>query len=284
MFCQKCGNQIEDNAKFCPVCGEPVDSVNLKDLGAGAVNAANAAFNRAENELGEAARQMAGNVGGYNNGYNNAPNGVNGQGYNSDPNVMNNQGYNGDPNGMNNQGYNGVPNGMNNQGFNGAPNGMNNQGYNGAPSGMNNQGYNNAPNGGYNGGLRLKEDRSLLMYIVLTIVTCGIYSFFFIYKLAEDVNTACNGDGEETAGLVKYMLLSIITCGIYSLIWLYKLGNRLSANSYRYGLSIQENGTTILMWYVLGSFLCGIGPLVAWHILIKNINAICSAYNRANGL
>ena len=122
------------------------------------------------------------------------------------------------------------------------------------------------------------------MYIVLTIVTCGIYSFFFIYKLAEDVNTACNGDGEETAGLVKYMLLSIITCGIYSLIWLYKLGNRLSANSYRYGLSIQENGTTILMWYVLGSFLCGIGPLVAWHILIKNINAICSAYNRANGL
>ena len=27
MFCQKCGNQVEDNAKFCDVCGQPMNTI-----------------------------------------------------------------------------------------------------------------------------------------------------------------------------------------------------------------------------------------------------------------
>lgn len=42
----------------------------------------------------------------------------------------------------------------------------------------------------YSGG-RLKEDRSLVTYILLSLVTCGIYGYYFIYKLAEEVNIAC---------------------------------------------------------------------------------------------
>lgn len=53
----------------------------------------------------------------------------------------------------------------------------------------------------YSGG-RLKEDRSLVTYILLSLVTCGIYGYYFIYKLAEEVNIACEGDGEQTSGLV----------------------------------------------------------------------------------
>ena len=52
--------------------------------------------------------------------------------------------------------------------------------------------------------MRVKEDRSLLMCILLSIVTCGIYSFYFVYKLAEDMNVLCAGDGEETAGYIGY--------------------------------------------------------------------------------
>ena len=48
----------------------------------------------------------------------------------------------------------------------------------------------------YSGG-RLKEDRSLVTYILLSLVTCGIYGYYFIYKLAEEVNIACEGDGEQ---------------------------------------------------------------------------------------
>lgn len=144
-----------------------------------------------------------------------------------------------------------------------------------------NQGQNQ--NMGGNGNMRLKTDRSLPMYILLTIVTCGIYSYYFVYQIAQDVNVACEGDGEQTSGLVAFILLSFITCGIYSWIWQYKLGNRLATNAPRYGLAFQENGTTILMWNIFGILLCGIGPFIAMHIIIKNSNAICAAYNQQHG-
>lgn len=53
----------------------------------------------------------------------------------------------------------------------------------------------------------------------------------------------------------------------------------MQANAPRYGLQFQENGTTILLWMIFGALLCGIGPFVAMHILIKNANALAAAYN-----
>jgi len=89
----------------------------------------------------------------------------------------------------------------------------------------------------------------------------------------------CAGDGKDTAGLIKFILLSVITCSIYSWIWYYNLGNRLASNAPRYGLNFQENGTTVLMWQIFGALICGIGPFIAMHILIKNTNALAVAYN-----
>ena len=126
---------------------------------------------------------------------------------------------------------------------------------------------------------KIKTDRSLVMYILLTIVTCGIYAYYFIYKLADDVNEMCEGDGQKTGGLIRYIVLSFLTCGFYSLYWEYKIGNRLQANAPRYNISLQENGTSILLWYLVGMVLCGIGPFIAMHILIKNTNQLAMAYN-----
>lgn len=139
-------------------------------------------------------------------------------------------------------------------------------------------GYQNTSNAG-----RLETNRSLGVYILLSLITLGIYSWFFIYSIARDVNTACQNDGQKTGGLVKFVILSIVTCGIYPIIWEYNLGNRLAENSKRYGLNFQENGTTILMWHIFGALLCGIGPFIAMNIIIKNTNRICDAYNRQNG-
>lgn len=131
---------------------------------------------------------------------------------------------------------------------------------------------------------RPKADRSLVAYILLSLITCGIYSWYFIYALARDVNAVCAGDGKSTAGLIKLILLSLITCGFYSFYWYYALGNRLAENAPRYGLNFQENGTTVLLWYLVGMLACGIGPLVGMHIIIKNTNALCGAYNYQHGI
>ena len=123
-----------------------------------------------------------------------------------------------------------------------------------------------------------------MAYILLNILTCGFYGWYFLYKLAQDINTTCEGDGRRTPGLAAFLLLSLVTCGFYSIYWYYCVGDRLAVNAPRYGLTFQENGTTVLLWYLVGFLLCGIGPLVALYFIIKNTNILCSAYNRYNNL
>ena len=135
-----------------------------------------------------------------------------------------------------------------------------------------------APVGGYPRG-PVQTDRSLAAYILLSLVTCGIYGLYFFYTLARDVNTMCDGDGESTPGLAAFILLSLVTCGFYAYYWYYKIGNRLQANAPRYGLAFQESGTTVLMWCIVGYLTCGIGNWVAMYFIIKNTNALGAAYN-----
>lgn len=127
--------------------------------------------------------------------------------------------------------------------------------------------------------MRVKEDRTLVEYILLSILTCGIYGYYFLYTMAQDANVVCAGDGKSTPGLLQFILLSMVTCGIYGWYWYYSLGNRLAENAPRYGMNFSENGTTVLLWLILGAWLCGLGQFVAMHILIINMNRLAHAYN-----
>jgi len=124
------------------------------------------------------------------------------------------------------------------------------------------------------------QQRSLLAFILLSLITCGIYGIVFWYQWVEDTNRMFAGDGQESPNYFVVLLLSIITCGIYSFYWYYKMGNRLQNNGPRYGVAITENGTSVLLWMLLGSLLCGIGSLIAVNIIIKNTNVFATLYNR----
>ena len=134
------------------------------------------------------------------------------------------------------------------------------------------------PGGSYTG--PLKTDRSLVLYILLGFLTCGIYQLYVFYTIMRDVNVACDGDGRHTPGLLEFILFGILTCGIYDLYWFYSVGNRLADNAPRYGHRFQENGTTLLLWMLIGSLLCFIGSYVGVYFLLNNVNAICNAYNQ----
>lgn len=124
------------------------------------------------------------------------------------------------------------------------------------------------------------KQRSFLTYVLLSICTCGIYSIIFWYMYTEDINEICNGDGHQSPNYLLVILLSIVTCGIYSYIWYYSQGNRLQSAANKCGIEMQENGTTVLLWMLLGALLCGIGFWVASYILIKNMNILADEYNR----
>ena len=130
--------------------------------------------------------------------------------------------------------------------------------------------------------MRIKEDRSLLTFILLSFVTCGIYSIIFLAQIGNDANTMFEGDGESTMNFWLVLLLSMVTCGIFTFVWFYKLGDRMQKNGPRYNLQIDESGSTLLLWVLLGSFI-GIGIYVATYYLINNSNKFAVEYNRLAG-
>lgn len=129
----------------------------------------------------------------------------------------------------------------------------------------------------------VNENRSFITYLLLSIFTCGIYSLFFWYEYAEDMNKMCAGDGRETTGGATLILLWLFTCGIYPLYWFYTVGNRLKVNSERYGVHIDEDGQTILLWSAIGYLIAGVGLYIGAYFLINNANTVAAAYNKRNG-
>ena len=130
------------------------------------------------------------------------------------------------------------------------------------------------------GGGPIRTDRDIITYVLLSIITCGIYGYWYIYQLAQDANIMCADDNEETPGLLAYILLSMVTCGFYAIYWEYKLANRLSAYAPRYGVQIKESGSDVIMWRLIGALICVLGTYVGTNILFKIANDLATAYQQ----
>ncbi|MBE6136938.1 MAG: DUF4234 domain-containing protein [Erysipelotrichaceae bacterium] len=69
------------------------------------------------------------------------------------------------------------------------------------------------------------QRRSIAGVIILSLFTCGIYSIYWFYVVAEDLNRR-----EPEDPLMNYILailVSIVTCGIYGIYWNYKFFKKL---------------------------------------------------------
>lgn len=124
----------------------------------------------------------------------------------------------------------------------------------------------------------MKTNRSLIVFILLSAITFGIYALYFWSVYARDMNAVCQGDGRHTRGILARIIFSMLTFGIYELFWMYNVGERISANAHKRGIHCNVTGGGILLWYILGSFIF-IGPLVAMHKMIHGLNDLCAAYN-----
>ncbi len=92
------------------------------------------------------------------------------------------------------------------------------------------------------------EKRSIGVAILLSIITCGIYFYFWLYKIADDLYRV-NGE-ESSAGMD--ILLSIVTCGIYYIYLSYKLGKLSTRARIRYNLYQKDDSVLFLILAVLG--------------------------------
>ena len=95
--------------------------------------------------------------------------------------------------------------------------------------------------------------RSIVVCILLTIVTCGFYSIYWMIKLNDELNDVA-GKPEATSGGMVF-LFTLITCGIYGYYWYYKMGENVDAIKTNKGLASSNTG---IIYLVLGLFGFGI--------------------------
>ena len=128
----------------------------------------------------------------------------------------------------------------------------------------------------------LKDDRSFIGVFFLSLITFGIYVFYFIHVQAIDTNVACAEDGKKTGGLFKLIFLSIITFGIYFIVWDIKLvlrwQNYAEKNNQKPKCSIL---THIILTFIL-SFSC-VAPIIDSYLRLRAFNQACEIYNLNGG-
>ena len=92
-------------------------------------------------------------------------------------------------------------------------------------------------------------ERNIVVAILLTIITCGIYGIYWYITMTDEINDVSDDKG-PTGGMT--FLYTIITCGIYYFIWAYKSGQRLYESGRKYNKPIADNSVIYLILSIFG--------------------------------
>ena len=130
----------------------------------------------------------------------------------------------------------------------------------------------------------LPTSRGFIKAFLLNLVTLGFYNWYLIHSFAKETNIACAEDGRHTKGLLAYVLLNMITFGIYGIFWYCNWIERCNSMLLRHhrpqGLQMS---TYLLTTLLLGVLTFGIMFFVVYAKMLYLQNAVNGLYNDLNG-
>ena len=97
--------------------------------------------------------------------------------------------------------------------------------------------------------------RDPLMVLLLSIVTCGLYGWYWIWVTTDEINKSL---GEERMNAVLLLIITLVTCGLGGIYWLYLIDKSLVDLGQRNQIAFNSS---FVMWLVL-CFIGGIG----WYL------------------
>lgn len=109
------------------------------------------------------------------------------------------------------------------------------------------------------------QKRNIAVCIILALVTCGLYSIYWMICLTDDANQVA-GTNDTSGGMV--FLFSLLTCGIYGLYWMYKQGEKLDMAKNEHGIPSSNSG---ILYLILGIFGLGI---ISYALMQDSINKL----------
>ena len=108
--------------------------------------------------------------------------------------------------------------------------------------------------------------RDLVLNIILTIVTCGLWGIIWEVQIADDIKLLTGEEG-LVSGIVL-VLLSLVTCGIYFIFWVYNAGNKLELVKAGYGLPTESKGVVYVVLSIFGF------SIVALALMQNDLNTV----------
>ena len=109
------------------------------------------------------------------------------------------------------------------------------------------------------------EKKNIALCIVFTVLSCGLYGWYWLYCLAEDMNRLTGREGAMSGGFV--LLLTVVTCGIYGWYWLYVSGEAL--DQYEISRGGMGGGHLGILYLLLGIFGFGI---ISYALMQSELN------------
>jgi len=129
--------------------------------------------------------------------------------------------------------------------------------------------------------MQLKTNRGLVKYILLSIITFGIYSIVVNSGISSDINViASPHDGKKTMHYcVLVFLIAPITLGIAAIVWAHNISGRMGRELARRGINYSFGSKDYWLWGVLGAFVI-VGPFIYQHKKFTAINKLAEHYNQ----
>ena len=125
----------------------------------------------------------------------------------------------------------------------------------------------------------IKDDRSFIKLLLLSIVTFGIYELWYLHHWTKDINTLCKDDGKNNEGVLLYILFTFLTCGLFPVFWWFKAADRLSRAAVREGVAVDISGGKVLALCIVGMFTWGIFIWYAQYLVMQATNDVAVNYN-----
>lgn len=103
--------------------------------------------------------------------------------------------------------------------------------------------------------------RNIVLSIILSFVTCGIYQIYWMIKINDEVYVLAS-EPAATSGILVF-LFTLITCGIYGFYWSYKMGERCDR------IKGSVGGSSAILYLILA--IIGLG-IVNYCLIQDTIN------------
>ena len=125
----------------------------------------------------------------------------------------------------------------------------------------------------------MNDERSFIKLLLLSIITLGIYEIWHQHHWTKDINELCKEDKKHNEGVLVYCLLTIVTCGLFPVFWWFKAADRLSRAGVRESVATNVSGGKVLVLTLLGMITYGITFWYAQYLLIQATNDLATHYN-----